>query len=347
MTDRDGGPEARTRRAVVTGGAGFLGSHFVRAWIRDGRGPLCNVDLLTYAGSRERLSDVAGHRDYSFRNGDVADPVMMRAVLTDFRPEVLVHFAAESHVTQSESHPDIFWRTNVEGTLVTLLAAAAGGVRRFIYVSTDEVYGAVPTGYRREEDKPRGAAQTSSPYARSKAIADDMACGFRGAMRVNVVRPTNCFGPWQHPEKAFARWITKALTGQALPVWGDGLYVRQWLFVDDLIRALFAVLDATNPEQVYNVGPRHVPEITNLALARWLLRYLELPESRLAFTAYDRPNHDRRYAVDASRIKDLGWYPRDVWGQFAATVDWYKTFDWWRPLVPEAEAIYADVVPAR
>lgn len=329
-------------RVVVTGGTGFLGSHFVRRWVASG-GEVLNVDLLTYAGSPERLGDVEDDPRYRFVRADVADPEAVRAAVGDFRPEAVVHFAAESHVTRSETDPEVFWRTNVEGTRVLLEAAARAGVSRFIHVSTDEVYGPILEGAFREEDKPPGEGRATSPYARSKAAGDDLARGFTGDLEVAVVRPTNAFGPWQYPEKAFARWVTRALTGRPVLVWGDGLYVRQWLYAEDLSEAIALVLQAPSPEPVYNIGPRHAPEITNLDLARWLLDHLGLPGDRLELTAYDRPDHDRRYAVDPGRIEALGWSPGDPWDRFAHTVEWYRRReDWWRPLLAEAEGIYAD-----
>ena len=330
-------------RALVTGGAGFLGSHFVREWIGAGRGELLNVDLLTYAGSLQRLQEVAADPRYRHIRADVADRQAVVDVCREFHPEVVVHFAAESHVTRSERDPDRFWTTNAEGTRTMLEAAAASGVSRFVHVSTDEVYGPRPAGRFREQDKLPGDGQATSPYAKSKAVADDLARGFAGGLEVVVVRPTNCFGSWQYPEKAFARWVVRALTDQPLLVWGDGRYVRQWLHAGDLTKAIMLVLDAEGPEPVYNVGPRHSPEVRNRDLAGWLLAYLDLPPNRLVFTDYDRPDHDERYAVDPTRIEALGWKPADVWSRFAETVEWYRaTPDWWTPLVREAESIYAD-----
>jgi dTDP-glucose 4,6-dehydratase len=330
-------------RVLVTGGSGFLGSHFVRAWLTHGGTALQNLDLMTYAGSFERLADVDELHAYGFHRGDVADPVEMDGMVRRFRPELVVHFAAESHVTRGEHEGERFWRTNVQGTKVALEAAAAGGVRRFVHVSTDEVYGPRAGGSFREDGKQPGSEQATSAYAKSKAVADDLARDFVADMEVVVVRPTNCFGPWQFPEKAFARWVVRALSGASVPVWGDGLHVRQWLFAEDLAQAIVLLLEAEAPEPVYNVGPRHDPEITNLDLARWLLGYLELPEDRLVLTTYDRPEHDRRYAVDPSRIEGLGWHPGDVWERLASTVEWYRANEsWWRPLVQQAESIYAD-----
>ena len=328
---------------MVTGGAGFLGSHFVRYWLGQDRGEVLNLDLLTYAGSPLRLSDVERDPRYRFVRADVTKPESVADIISDFRPELVAHFAAESHVTRSEKQPDRFRQTNVDGTRVLLEAADAGGVRRFVHISTDEVYGPILDGAFREEDKFPGDEQATSPYAKSKAIADDVAREFSVDMEIVVIRPTNCFGRWQYPEKALARWVTRALTNQPVPVWGDGLYVRQWLYAEDLAAAIGRVLEVEANERVYNVGPRHEPEITNLALARWLLKYLELSEDRLVLTEYDRPDHDRRYSIDPSRIESLGWKAGDTWDQFAQTVEWYRNnVGWWKPLIPEAESIYAD-----
>jgi dTDP-glucose 4,6-dehydratase len=315
----------------------------VRWCISHHHGEVLNLDLLTYAGSPARLEDVRSDPRYRFVRADVTDAGVISKAFADFRPELVAHFAAESHVTRSERDPDRFRTTNVKGTRVMLEAAKKHGVERFVHVSTDEVYGPILNGSYREEDKLPGDGQASSPYAKSKALADDVARELAADMEVVVVRPTNCFGPWQYPEKAFARWIVRALTDQPLLVWGDGLYVRQWLYAEDLSEAIDRMFEAPAPEPVYNVGPRHEPEITNLALAQWLLGHLGLPQDRLVLTEYDRPDHDRRYSVDPSRIETLGWKPADTWDQFAETVDWYRNNEaWWKPLVQEAESIYAD-----
>jgi dTDP-glucose 4,6-dehydratase len=332
-----------SHRMMVTGGAGFLGSHFVRPWFQENPGEILNLDALTYAGSRDRLRDLEPDRRYQFVRADVTDPATVTSAMADFRPDLVVHFAAESHVTRSEQDPDHFRRTNIDGTRVMLETASEQRVRRFVHISTDEVYGPILDGAFREEDKQPGDHQATSPYAKSKAVADDIAREFNAEMEVVVIRPTNCFGPWQYPEKAFARWIARALTDEPILVWGDGLYVRQWLYAEDLSEAIGRVLETENPDPVYNVGPRHEPEITNVSLARWLLEHLELPEERLVFTDYDRPDHDRRYAVDPSRIESIGWKQGDTWDQFAQTVEWYRSnVDWWKPLISEAESIYAD-----
>lgn len=331
------------KRVLVTGGAGFLGSHFVRHALNEGASAVTNLDLLTYAGDERRLSDLDEDDRYRLIRADIAAADEVAAVMEAVNPEVVVHFAAESHVTRSESAPDLFHRTNVEGTQVMLEESLRTGVDLFLHVSTDEIYGPILDGAFREEDKQSGDAQASSPYAKSKAIADDLARSYSDRIPLIVARPTNAFGPYQFPEKAFARWVTRALRGEVVPVWGDGLYIRQWLYAEDFAGAIALLIQKGNHGEVYNVGPLHEPEITNLDLARWLIEQLELPEDRLQMTAYDRPDHDRRYSVDASKLRSLGWKPGDVWAQFASTVEWYEDHtDWWEPHVSEAESIYID-----
>ncbi len=328
---------------VVTGGSGFLGSHFVRLLLKQGSCSVTNVDSLTYAGDPRRLADVADGKDYEFVRLDIASEDLVRQLLSERRPEAVVHFAAESHVTRSETDPDLFYRTNVKGTRVLLEAALAAGVRRFIHVSTDEVYGSILEGSFKESDKQEGTGSAASPYSKSKALADDLALSYAGKLEVVVVRPTNAFGPWQYPEKVFPRWVTRALQSQPILVWGDGLYVRQWLHAEDFAWAVDLVLREGVTGEAYNVGPVHEPEITNLAVARWLTGALGLDNGAIRMTAYDRPDHDRRYAVDASKIRELGWRSGDVWSQFEESLAWYRNNpNWWRSLIAEAESIYAD-----
>ena len=335
-------------RLVLTGSAGFLGAHAVRAAVAQGR-EVVGLDALTYAGDPARLGRTPGAPAFRHVRADVADRGAVRRALSHARPDAVVHLAAETHVTRSERQAGLFFRTNVEGTRVMLEESARAGVRRFVHVSTDEVYGPIGSGAFREEDKAPGTAQATSPYARAKSEADDLARSFAGAteMEVVVLRPTNAFGPGQFPEKALARWITRGLTGRPLPIWGDGRYVRQWLHAEDLVAAVLLVLDAPAPEPAYNVGPRHDPEVANVDLARRVLALLGLPDDLLLFTEYDRPDHDRRYAVDPARIEGLGWRAGDLHEQLAATVGWYRRHrGWWSRHLPEAESIYTDRVPA-
>jgi dTDP-glucose 4,6-dehydratase len=335
-------------RLVLTGSAGFLGAHGVRTALAQGR-EVVGLDALTYAGDQARLGPVPDAPAFRLVRADVADRGAVREVLSRARPDAVVHMAAETHVTRSERQAGLFFRTNVEGTRVMLEESARAGVRRFVHMSTDEVYGPIGSGAFREEDKAPGTGQATSPYARAKSAADDLARSFAGAtdMQVVVLRPTNAFGPGQFPEKALARWITRGLTGRPLPIWGDGRYVRQWLHAEDLVAAALLVVDAPAPGPAYNVGPRHDPEVANVDVARRVLSLLDLPEDRLMFTGYDRPDHDRRYAVDPARIEGLGWRAGDLDDQLAATVDWYRRHRrWWSGLLAEAESIYNDRVPA-
>ncbi|MGH2771986.1 MAG: dTDP-glucose 4,6-dehydratase [Actinomycetota bacterium] len=328
---------------MVTGGAGFLGSHFVKAALARGASKVLNVDVLNYAGDHRRLNGLADDTRYRFIRADVAAPDAMKAIVSEHRPDVIVHYAAETHVTRSENAAERFFRTNLEGTRSLLDAAVAAGTGRFIHVSTDEIYGPILEGAFKESDKPSGVGSSTSPYAQSKALADDLAVSYSDRIETVVARPTNAFGPWQYPEKAFPRWITRALRGEQLLVWGDGLYVRQWLFAEDFAAAIALLADRGEPGAAYNVGPVHDPEITNLGLAQWLAAYLDLRDDRIKLTDYDRPDHDRRYAVDPAEIRALGWRPGSVHRQLEATVDWYRDNEWWwRSHIDEAESIYSD-----
>lgn len=331
------------KNLLVTGGAGFLGSHFVRLALERGAAKVVNLDLLTYAGDPRRLDDIKDHPNYLFLEGDVASRDGVRAAFNEYKPHFVVHYAAESHVTRSESDPDRFYRTNVEGTRTMLEASEEWGVECFVHISTDEVYGPILEGSFAEEDKLLGVEQATSPYAKSKSEADDLARSLSSRIPVVIARPTNAFGRYQFPEKAFARWVTRALRGEPLLVWGDGLYVRQWLYAEDFAEAIALLAADGELGEAYNVGPRHEPEITNLNLANWIARFVGLPEDRVVLTHYDRPDHDRRYAIDPAKIEGLGWAHGDVWSQFADTIDWYRgSTDWWKPHIREAESIYAD-----
>lgn len=326
-------------RVLVTGGLGFIGSAFVRALAADGVRVL-NVDLDTYAGDERRIAGVGDGLVETVRL-DVASPDVAR-VAREEQPSLLVHFAAESHVTRSEDAPEIFFHANVEGTRVVLEAAEAAGCR-VLHMSTDEVYGPCPGDPFREEEKLPGEGLATSAYARSKALADDLARSYAERVDVVVARPTNCIGPWQHPEKAVPRWATRALRGERLPVWGDGAQVRDWMFVEDAVSALRLLADRGERGQVYNVGPQ-AEGAPNLEIARAVARAAGEDESAVYLSHYDRPQHDRRYAVATDRIAALGWRPsRSLEAAIADTVAWYRANeDWWSTLVPDAEQLYAD-----
>lgn len=329
---------------LVTGGLGFIGSAVVRRLVAGGT-EVVNLDAMTYAASPERLEGVA-HDRLTTHRCDVTDEERVRSLVRQAAPRLLIHLAAESHVTRSETDQSLVMSTNVEGTRVLLEAALDAGVERVLHVSTDEVYGPCPEGSFSEDAKEPGEGRATSPYARSKALADDIARSFFGRLPVIVVRPTNCFGPWQHPEKAVARWVTRALAGKGLPVWGDGGQTREWMHVDDAVAGIELIALQGVPGNVYNLGPGN-RGITNLEVAAEIARRAGT-ESAPYLTEYDRPDHDRRYAVDSSRARALGWEPRwQLEAGIDATVDWYRAHEgWWKSLLPDAEAIYRDEAAA-
>ena len=323
-------------RILVTGGAGFIGSNFIR-WVYERSGldaarfRIVNLDLLTYAGNLANLAGLESHFDYRFVRGDIRDAELVEKLLREERIEAVINFAAESHVDRSILDPLAFVRTNVEGTQVLLNSAMSVGVPRFLQVSTDEVYGSLgPTG-RFVETTP---LDPSSAYSASKAGADMLVlAAFKTHhYSVNVTRCTNNYGPYQFPEKLIPLFITNALTGQPLPLYGDGKNVRSWLHVDDHSRALMAVLERGVPGEVYNVGGHTESEKENVAVTAEILTLLGKPKDLVRYVE-DRKGHDRRYAVDYSKIKrELGWEPQvDFSKGLLSTVEWYKeNSQWWQ-----------------
>jgi dTDP-glucose 4,6-dehydratase len=315
-------------RVLVTGGAGFIGSHFVRHLLTTHPDhAVVNLDKLTYAGNPANLADVAADPRYRFVHGDICDAPLVREVMAGC--DAVVNFAAESHVDRSIQDAGDFLRTDVVGTWVLLEAARLHRVGRYLQVSTDEVYGSIGHGTFRETDPLR----PSSPYAASKAGGDHMVLAYWTTHRLPVLltRASNNFGPNQYPEKVIPLFITNALDDQPLPLYGDGRQVRDWLYVRDHCAALDLVLHKGAEGEVYNVGAG--AELENIALTRRILALLGKPE-RLIQAVTDRPGHDRRYAVDTARLRALGWQPvHSFEDALAATVAWYRTHEaWWRPL---------------
>ncbi|MFF5537236.1 dTDP-glucose 4,6-dehydratase [Streptomyces cinerochromogenes] len=321
-----------TSRILVTGGAGFIGSAYVRALLGPSGPPGVTVtvlDKLTYAGSLTRLDPVRDHPRLAFVRGDVCDAVTVRRLAAGH--DEIVNFAAESHVDRSIEDGSAFARTNVLGTQLLLDAALRHGVRTFVQISTDEVYGSLPEGAAREEDQLR----PSSPYAASKAAADLVALAHHRThgLDVRVTRCSNNFGPFQHPEKVIPRFVGALLTGADLPVYGDGRQVRDWLHVDDHVRAVELVRTAGRPGETYNIGGG--TSLTNLDLAHRLIGLCGADPARITHVT-DRKGHDRRYAVDHGKISaELGYGPGvDFQEALAATVDWYRRHrSWWEPLL--------------
>jgi len=324
-----------TRRLLLTGGCGFIGSNFVRYLLRtDEDVEITNLDLLTYAGNRASLADLEDHPRYRFVQGDIADAALVESVFSSGVDDV-VNMAAESHVDRSIDNPGIFIRTNITGTQVLLDAAQRHGVRRFLQVSTDEVYGSLgPTGAFTESSQ----IQPSSPYSASKAGADHLVEAYHHTfgLPINITRCSNNYGPYQFPEKLIPLMIAKARADEQLPVYGDGMNVRDWLHVEDHCAAIWGVLTKADAGEVYNVGGHN--EITNIDLVKQLLAILGKPESLISFVT-DRPGHDRRYAIDPEKITaDLGWAPKhNPERGLQMTVDWYLSNEsWWRPLLERA-----------
>ncbi|MEB3285138.1 MAG: dTDP-glucose 4,6-dehydratase [Candidatus Sericytochromatia bacterium] len=317
-------------RILVTGGAGFIGSNFVR-WMLN-RDSACHVtvlDALTYAGNLQSLSDLQNNPRFRFVHGDIRDAKAVDAVVAGH--DAIVHMAAESHVDRSISAPDIFVSTNVGGTVTLLDAARKQRIERFVHVSTDEVYGSLgPTGLFSEESP----LAPNSPYAASKAASDLMARSYfeTFGLPVMITRCSNNYGPYQFPEKLIPFFITNAMHDEHLPIYGDGLNVRDWLHVEDHCEAIAKVLLQGKPGDVYNIGGNN--EHTNLAITTLILECLRKPASLVRYVQ-DRPGHDRRYAINADKIRqELGWQPTyDFAAGLFQTLSWYQAHpEWWRPL---------------
>ncbi len=317
---------------LVTGGAGFIGSNFVRHLIASGDDTVVNLDLLTYAGNLENLAGLEDHPRYRFVKGDIRDQETALQVLENEEIEAVVNFATESHVDRSLDAPAEFLDTNTRGTQVLLQAASARGVQRFLQVSTDEVYGSLgPEAPPFTEESP---IAPNSPYAASKAAADFFCRAYFHTFDfpVLITRCSNNYGPYQFPEKLIPLMIANALEDKPLPVYGDGQNVRDWLHVADHCQALALVLAKGSPGEVYNIGGHN--EQKNLDLVRLLLQELGKPEELITFVA-DRPGHDRRYAIDAGKIeRELGWRPSFTFADgLAATVRWYlDNRAWWEKI---------------
>ncbi len=316
---------------LVAGGAGFIGSNHVRWLLARGEDRVVNLDLLTYAGNLENLAGLESHPRYRFVRGDIGDAELVRGLLASESIDAVINFAAESHVDRSLDAPRLFLETNVLGTQNLLAAARERGVPRFLQVSTDEVYGSLGAEGRFTEQSPLAP---NSPYAASKAAADLVCRAYHHTfgLPVMITRCSNNYGPYQFPEKLIPLMITNALAGQPLPVYGDGLKVRAWIHVEDHSAALDAVLRRGRPGEVYNVGGDG--ELANLEIVRLLLKLLDRPESLIRFVP-DRPGHDRRYAIDATKIRrELGWAPRRTPAEgIAQTVRWYlENRPWWEKI---------------
>jgi dTDP-glucose 4,6-dehydratase len=316
---------------LVTGGCGFIGSNFVRLILAERpTWRVTNVDKLTYAGNRANLADVESNPHYTFVHADIVDKGAMGEVFAT-KPDAVVHFAAESHVDRSITGPEIFVITNVLGTQNLLELARQNGVGRFLHVSTDEVYGSLGATGLFTETTPYAP---NSPYSASKAGSDLLVRAYHHTFGMDTVI-TNCsnnYGPYQYPEKLIPLLITNLVDGLQIPIYGDGLNVRDWLHVEDHCRGILLALEKGLAGETYNIGGRN--ERTNIEIAHGILKLMSKDESSIRYVE-DRLGHDKRYAIDADKIRnELGWEPRHTFDTgLPATVEWYKANEaWWRPL---------------
>ena len=323
-------------KIIVTGGAGFIGSNFVIHMVKKyPEHEIVNLDLLTYAGNLENLTEVEKAPNYKFIRGDIADRKFVFDLFEQEKPDIIVNFAAESHVDRSITDPESFVRTNVMGTTTLLDACKEYGIKRFHQVSTDEVYGDLPL------DRPdlffteETPLHTSSPYSSSKASADLFVMAYHRTfgIPVTISRCSNNYGPYQFPEKLIPLIISRALADEELPVYGTGEKVRDWLHVSDHCVAIDLILEKGRVGEVYNIGGHN--ERTNLEVVKTILKALDKPESLIRFVK-DRPGHDRRYAIDPTKMEtELGWKPQYVFDTgMKQTIQWYlDNKEWWEHIV--------------
>ncbi len=321
---------------LITGGAGFIGTNFVYYQLQHHpEDQVVCLDALTYAGNLENLTEALKNPRFRFVKGDIADREAVNALFEEEKPDIVVNFAAESHVDRSITQPELFLRTNIMGTQVLMDACRKYGVQRYHQVSTDEVYGDLPLDRPDlffTEDTP---IHTSSPYSASKASADLLVLAYFRTFHlpVSITRCSNNYGPYHFPEKLIPLMITRALNDQSLPVYGKGENVRDWLYVEDHCAAIDLVMRKGREGEVYNVGGHN--ERTNLDVVKTVLRELGKPESLITFVT-DRPGHDRRYAIDPSKIHaELGWLPRTKFDDgIHQTVQWYlDNRQWWEHIL--------------
>jgi len=310
-------------KLLVTGGAGFIGSAFVRLSLADDESTrIINLDKLTYAGNLANLEPVVENPRYRFVHGDICDLALVNALLAEEKPDAIVHFAAESHVDRSILSAAPAFETNLRGSFTLLEAARANGIGRFVHVSTDEVYGSLESPLEADEAFP---LNPSSPYSASKAGSDLLARSYFVTYRLPVVitRASNNYGPYQFPEKLIPLMISNALESRSLPIYGDGMQVRDWLYVDDHCRGIRAVLGKGRDGEIYNIGGNC--SLPNLDVVRKILAATGMPES-LMKTVEDRPGHDRRYALSSAKLmRETGWTPSmEFEAGLARTVSWYR-----------------------
>ena len=321
---------------IVTGGAGFIGSNFVRMVLDESKDTfIVNLDKLTYAGNLGNLEGYIDNKNHKFIKGDICDGPLVEKLIDEYKINAIINFAAESHVDRSLVEPGVFIDTNVTGTLTLLKAALEKDIDRFIQISTDEVYGSLGEKGMFTEDTP---ISPNSPYSASKAAADHLVTSFGHSwgLKYNITRCSNNYGQYQFPEKMVPLMINNALNDKQLPIYGDGLYIRDWLYVYDHCTAIWKVLTEAKPDTIYNVGGNN--EKTNLEVVNLILDRLGKDNSLIGHVK-DRPGHDRRYAIDSSKImEELGWKPTVTFEEgIAGTIDWYLNNKKWLETVASGE----------
>lgn len=322
---------------LVTGGAGFIGSNFVHFMLKKyPNDKIINLDLLTYAGNINNLEEVMEHPNHTFVQGNINNEELVRHLIDEHNITHIINFAAESHVDRSIKNPKVFIETNVLGTTNLLNIAKDVEIEKFVQISTDEIYGSLgETGYFTEETP----FDPNSPYSSSKASADLIALSYfeTFGMNISITSCSNNYGPYQFPEKLIPLMVTNAMDGKKLPIYGDGLNVRDWLHVEDHCQAIDLVLREGQAGEIYNIGGHN--ERTNNEIVHLIVDYLDAPEELITYVE-DRLGHDKRYAIDPTKIEtELGWKPKYTFDTgIIETIEWYKANEnWWRPLKERAK----------
>ncbi len=317
---------------LVTGGAGFIGSNYIHYLFKKSKDiHVINLDKLTYAGNLDNLKDVEKNPNYKFAKGDIADSQLVEELMKDV--DYVINFAAESHVDRSIGSPDDFIKTDIYGTFVLLESARKNPVKKFIQISTDEVYGSIEKGSFTETDP----LMPSSPYSASKAGADRLAFSYFVTYNIPIIitRCSNNFGPYQYPEKLIPLFVTNAIEDKQLPLYGDGKNIRDWIHVQDHCDAIDFVLHNGTDGEVYNIGGKN--EKSNLEITDLILKGLDKPKSLVKYVK-DRPGHDRRYSLNCDKISALGWNPGHTFEEaMESTIGWYKENDWWWKKIKSGE----------
>ncbi len=314
----------------ITGGCGFIGSNFIRyIFSHDDSAIIINLDKLTYAGNPNNLADFDENDNYIFYQGDICDSKIVKEIFQKYKPDYLINFAAESHVDRSIGKPDDFIQTDIFGAFTLLETAREFGLKRFIQISTDEVYGSIEKGSFSETD----TLMPRNPYSASKAGADRLAYSYFTTYKLPVIitRASNNFGPFQFPEKLIPLFVTNAMEDKKLPVYGDGKNIRDWLFVEDHCDAIQYIIDNGKVGDIYNIGGGN--ELTNIEITDIILKETHKPETLKQFVQ-DRLGHDRRYSLNCEKLSNIGWQPEYDFPQaMKFTIDWYKqNYEWWKPL---------------